>query len=365
MSSTSYPANLQDWRGLFIRHLADALARRDDLSVSLLAPPGDTHHRINSISTQNEAAWLKRLMQQGGIAHVLRQGGLSAISTPIRLLYILRNGYRRGHSMDIYHINWLQNSLPLPADGKPLLVSVLGTDMQLIRKPWMQFLLRSVFRQHPTIICPNADWMIEPLKGAFSDVAKIRFIPFGIDPSWYAIQRQIAPQQKKQWLVVTRLTKAKLGPLFDWCAPLFRGQMRELHLFGPMQETLELPAWVHYHGATNPQDLCQNWFPQAQGLITLSQHAEGRPQVMLEAMAAGLPIIASRLPAHESIVFHQQSGWICDTHEDVGIGINHFEDMAENQRAGQAARAWAKQEIGTWDDCAARYISLYEQLLNG
>lgn len=27
--ATSYPANLQDWRGLFIRHLADALARRD------------------------------------------------------------------------------------------------------------------------------------------------------------------------------------------------------------------------------------------------------------------------------------------------------------------------------------------------
>ncbi|OYV27151.1 MAG: hypothetical protein B7Z82_06350, partial [Halothiobacillus sp. 20-54-6] len=51
--ATSYPANLQDWRGLFIRHLADALARRDDLTVSLLAPPGETHPRIAVVATSN------------------------------------------------------------------------------------------------------------------------------------------------------------------------------------------------------------------------------------------------------------------------------------------------------------------------
>jgi glycosyltransferase involved in cell wall biosynthesis len=359
---TSYPANLQDWRGLFIRHLADALARRADLTVSLLAPPGESHARITSTTTASEAAWLNDLMQKGGIAHALHQGGLAAIITPMRLLYLLRTNYRRQQDVDIYHINWLQNALPLPADGKPLLVSVLGTDMQLINKAWMRFLLRRVFRQHPTRICPNAQWMVEPLNAAFGDVAKIAFVPFGIDPAWYAIARHIPLEQPAKWLVVSRLTKAKIGALFEWCAPLFDGHSRELHLFGPMQENIPLPSWVHYHGATNPDDLGRNWFPIAQGLITLSQHAEGRPQVMLEAMAAGLPIIASRLPAHENIVFQPTTGWLCDDAADVRLGVHYFEQADTNLQAGLAARDWVKQEVGTWDDCAARYVSLYDAL---
>lgn len=361
--ATSYPANLQDWRGLFIRHLADALARRDDLTVSLLAPPGETHPRITTVATSNEAAWLANLMRTGGIAHVVRQGGLAAIGTPIRLLYLLRKAYRRQSDGDIYHINWLQNALSLPANGKPLLVSVLGMDMQLIGKPWMRFLLRRVFRQHPTMICPNAEWMVEPLKAAFADVAEIRFVPFGIDPIWYALERKISSDLPAKWLVVSRLTKPKLGTLFEWCAPLFDGQSRELHLFGPMQENLDLPFWVHYHGAASPEDLSKNWFPTACGLITLSQHAEGRPQVMLEAMAAGLPIIASRLPAHENIVFQPTTGWLCDDADDVRKSVQYFENKIANQQAGLAARDWVKREIGTWDDCAARYAAIYEELL--
>lgn len=363
--ATSYPADLHDWRGLFIRHLADALAQRDDLQVSLIAPPGEMHENLISVTTTEESQWLKALMQKGGIAHILRQGGVTALTAPLYLLNILRKGYQRA-DVDIYHINWLQNAIPLPANGKPVLVSVLGTDMQLMSRPWMRFLLNRVFKRHPTIICPNAEWMVQPLRKAFPGVEDVRFIPFGIDPVWYEIQREVTLSEPKKWLVVTRLTHAKLGPLFEWCAPLFAGRPeRQLHLFGPMQEAIELPAWVHYHGAASPDELSKNWFPGGQGLITLSRHAEGRPQVMLEAMAAGLPIIASRLPAHENIVFHGKTGWIGDDPAGVAKGITYFENEKQNREAGQAARAWVKQEIGTWDDCAQRYVSIYQSLLQG
>jgi len=360
--STSYPANLNDWRGLFIRHLTDALARRKDLRVSLWAPPGEVHPDVVPVTNTREAAFLAQLMQSGGIAHLLRSGGVRALVAPLRLLMGLRAVYRRT-DVDLYHVNWLQNALPLPNDGKPLLVSVLGTDMQLLHKPMMKTLLRHIFAQHPTVICPNADWMVEPLEAAFGEVAKVHFVPFGIDPMWYAIPRTDTPlANPARWLAVTRLTRAKLGPLLEWGEHFFKGQARELHLFGPMQETIDLPDWVHYHGPASPEQLCRNWFPNAQGLITLSRHAEGRPQVMLEAMAAGLPIIASRLPAHENIVFHGETGWLCDSAGDVGQGLQHFEITAENLRSGHAARAWVGREIGTWDDCAARYIVQYNAL---
>jgi glycosyltransferase involved in cell wall biosynthesis len=194
-------------------------------------------------------------------------------------------------------------------------------------------------------------------------VAEVRFVPFGIDPMWYRIKREESSEGPSKWLVVTRLTRAKLGPLFAWCAPLFDGQSRELHLFGPMQETIDLPDWVHYHGSASPNTLCRDWFPFAKGLITLSQHSEGRPQVMLEAMAAGLPIIATRLPAHEGIVIHGETGWLCDRQEDVAAGLICFENKQENNLAGVAAREWVSREVGTWDDCAERYAMIYQSLL--
>jgi glycosyltransferase involved in cell wall biosynthesis len=362
--STSYPANLEDWRGLFIRHLSDALARRDDLGLHIWAPPGEMHPAILPFATASESAFLAELMHRGGIAHLLRAGGMSSFLATLRLVAGLFRAYRRAGMLDLYHVNWLQNALPVPANGRPLLVTVLGTDMQLLRKFGMETLLHRVFKQHPTVICPNADWMVAPLTAAFSDVAEIRFVPFGIDPMWYEVKRDKL-SARPRWLAVTRLTRAKLGPLLQWAEPLFDGVERELHLFGPMQDEIALPAWVRYHGPASPESLCRQWFPTAQGLVTLSQHAEGRPQVMLEALAAGLPVVASRQPAHEDMLSHGETGWLCDSGGDVEQGLLHFENCSANRRAGEAGRAWAKREIGTWDDCAARYACLYRHLLDG
>lgn len=365
MVATSYPANLSDWRGLFIRHLADALARRADVGLRVWAPPGDTHADAQAATTAAESAWLAGLMQKGGIAHLLRSSPVTGLLHALRLLMSLRATFLRNRDIDVHHINWLQNALPLPQDSTPALITVLGTDMQLLKLPLMRPLLRRALRQRRVTICPNAEWMVPELTQAFGDLAAIRFVPFGIDPGWYAIERTVQHAQPPRWLAVTRLTRGKLGPLLEWCEPLFRERERELHLFGPMQEQINLPDWVHYHGPASPAQLMHDWFPHAHGLITLSQHAEGRPQVMLEAMATGLPIIASRLPAHENIVFHGETGWLCDHPQDVADALEQLENTERNRLTGSNARTWASREIGTWDDCADRYTRIYRQLLNG
>jgi glycosyltransferase involved in cell wall biosynthesis len=130
-----------------------------------------------------------------------------------------------------------------------------------------------------------------------------------------------------------------------------------------MQEDITLPGWIHYHGPTNPAELQATWFPESTGLITLSRHDEGRPQVMLEAMAAGLPIIASDLPAHQDLLIHRQTGWIADTPASLLEALDFLEMAENNTSIGNAARAWIRQEIGDWDDCAARYRRAYVDLL--
>ena len=363
-TATSYPSSDADWKGLFIQHLVEALAKRGDVTLQLWLPPGDTPARATRTTTPGDAAWLKALMEAGGIAHLLRNHKSAGAAAVCRLLWRLRRTYRHG-DCDLYHINWLQNALPLPNDGKPALISVLGTDLRLLGLPGMGALLRRAMRGRNVMLCPNADWMVPQLTQGFGNVARVVPVPFGIDASWYRIEREVDSGSPARWLVVTRLTAGKLGPLFEWCAPLFAGKQREMHLFGPMQEAVAVPEWVHYHGSATPQQLCRDWFPKACGLLTLSQHAEGRPQVMLEAMAAGLPILASTLPAHEDIVIHTRTGWLCHDPASLAEGIDMIEDPARNQDMGRQARGWVQEHIGDWDDCAARYASLYDVLSTG
>ena len=175
-------------------------------------------------------------------------------------------------------------------------------------------------------------------------------------------RRKPDPHSPPLWLAVTRLTKNKLGPLFDWTDGLFSHD-RQLHLFGPMMEKIPLPPWVNYHGPAEPAKLQNEWFPRACGLITLSQHAEGRPQVVLEAMAARLPVIASDIPAHRDLIRDRETGWLARTPQDIRDGVAFLSKTENNDPMGNAARTWVAEHIGTWDDCARRYVDAYRALM--
>jgi len=357
MASTSYPVDATDWRGTFIRNLAFALAARPDLALQLWSPPGDTPPGSSWAHVADDSRWLATLMAEGGIAHQLRTRPLRGAITALGLLRRLRRAYRGKPLPDTRHVNWLQNALALPADGVPLVATVLGTDLQLLRIPGMAMALRRVFRNRPTTLCPNADWMVPILERRFGSVARIRYVPFGVDQAWFDIRREevAAPYD---WICVSRLTTGKIGPLFEWGSRYFRGSNRSLHLFGPMQESMDIPEWVRYHGSATPAFLAKEWFPRAAGLITLSRHAEGRPQVMLEAMASGLPILASRLPAHEDFIEHGRTGWLCASPQELESGLEAVESP-RGKALGSAAKAWVSDEVGTWSDCAARFHAIH------
>lgn len=360
--STSYPRDASDWRGIFMAHISTALAQHNEIRLIQWAPPGLVDQSVEIGATSAEEAWLSQLMQRGGISHWLRSNPMSGAFAAFQLLNKLRAAYRRQGGADLYHVNWLQCALPLPANGKPALITVLGNDMRLLRLPGMRMMLRRMLHGRAVAICPNADWMRPELEKAFGDMAMVRTVPFGIDPRWYDLKRRFEANAIPKWLCVSRLTAGKLGPLFNWTAPFFSSGGAELHLFGPMQEQVEVPPWVHWHGPVSPEALCDIWFPQAQGLITLSQHAEGRPQVMLEAMASGLPIIASQLPAHDDLLC-KGGGVSCATAGETQAALEAMCDPQENRLLGQLGRARMRNEIGTWNNCVQRYIALYRELL--
>ncbi|MBX3678163.1 MAG: glycosyltransferase family 4 protein [Rhodocyclaceae bacterium] len=356
--STSYPRQADDWRGRFIADLVAALPG-EGVGVSLWAPPGPLPAGVVEASSDEERAWLDRLAEAGGIASRLRAGPLPALSSASGLLRRLWRAYRR-EVFDVAHVNWLQNALPLIGTQHPAVIGVLGSDYGLLRLPGMVALIKSALAGRRALLAPNSPWMVPRLEALFGSVATVRVLPFGVAPEWFSIERRPL-SQGAPWLAVMRVTKAKIGDLFKWGAGLF-GASRPLVLLGPMQEDIALPAWIDYRGATHPGALRNEWFPSAAGLITLSRHDEGRPQVMIEAMAAGLPIIASDLPAHGDLV-DDANGRLVSSREALASALDDLSGQPRSASTGMAGRDRARREIGDWRQAAARFRAAYRELL--
>lgn len=356
--STSYPSGEEDWRGRFIADMTQAIIC-NSIKLSVWSPAGHLPKNAINAVPERDQDWLRCLQTEGGIIHLLRNKPVKGLWAATSLLRRL-NRCLRSQEFDVAHINWLQNALSLGCVHKPALVTVLGSDYGLLKVPGMVSLLRRVIKGRKCIVAPNAEWMVPKLQKCFGDIAEIRPIPFGIHQRFLETPR--AKSAIPRWLVVSRITHKKIGKLFEWGEANF-GPQRELHLFGPMQEKVDLPNWVFWHGPTNPNQLAQSWFPYATGLITLSHHNEGRPQVMLDAMAAGLPVIASSISAHQDLIQHAKTGWIVNSAEKFGEALHTLEDPFMNNQVGNAARQYVLQTIGTWADCANRYEQAYRDLL--
>lgn len=354
--SSSYPRSADDWRGRFIADLVSALPTQD-IDVRLWAPPGTLPAGVTTATVGEERDWLDRLSENGGIAAQLRVGPLAATTAAAGLLRRLWTLYRR-EPADVVHVNWLQNALPLLGTRQPAVVGVLGSDFGLLRLPGMVSMLRIVFAGRRTLLAPNAPWMVPRLTELFGRVATVQAIPFGVTPELFSAVRRNS--DSAPWLAVTRVTRAKIGDLFKWGDGLFDSQ-RPLVLLGPMQEELKLPSWIDYRGPTHPAALLHEWFPRAAGLITLSRHNEGRPQVLIEAMAAGLPVVVSDLPAHRDLIT-RDNGRIVRSRDELAAALDDLSSPISNRLAGEAARLHVQRDIGDWAQSADRFRAAYRSV---
>ena len=365
LTSTSYPRSEEDWQGIFIRHMCDALAQSESVQLRVWAPEGPLDHRARSALSAGDRRFLSRLADAGGMAHILRTAPTRGIPGAAELLLRMSLALRREQrTTDVLHLNWLQCVLAAAGMHAPMLVTVLGTDLHLLERPWIRALVQRALRGRRAVICPNAEWMVPVLRSALGDAAPdIRYIPFGLGRFWYEVERHPA-SGAQEWITVLRVTKRKIGKLFEWTRDIDPAQHR-FNLFGPMQEDIEIPSWINYHGPVTPDELAANWYPRAAGMISLSEHDEGRPQVLLEAMAAGVPVICSRIPAHTDLLESLSTGQLAGDREDFLAALTTLQTTSEAGLQAERGRAAVLSDFGTWADCAQRYTAVYRDLIAG
>ncbi len=94
---------------------------------------------------------------------------------------------------------------------------------------------------------------------------------------------------------------------------------------------------------------------------------EGMPNALLEAMAAGLPIVTTDVPGCRDLVTHEREGLLVPADDAAALARaieRLIDDAALARRLAEAARRRAEREF-SFDACLSRYLALYREILSG
>lgn len=106
---------------------------------------------------------------------------------------------------------------------------------------------------------------------------------------------------------------------------------------------------------------------QAFDAFLLTSHWEGLPRVLLEARAAGLPIVATRVGGSEEAMSHGLHGWLCDPGDVQDMSqrlCSLLQSRLPDSRQRQAGKEGLPKEFHL-DEMVKEYESLYDRLLTG
>ena len=120
-------------------------------------------------------------------------------------------------------------------------------------------------------------------------------------------------------------------------------------------------AKVHFVGqVSNVED-----YLKVADLFILPSRSEGMPNALLEAMACGLPFVATRLGVVEELASHEQRHYLVPIDNEIALAesiIKLAKDPSCRRKLGQAARRTVEERYSL-NAVAKRYVQLYRELL--
>jgi phosphatidyl-myo-inositol dimannoside synthase len=290
---------------------------------------------------------------------------------------------------DVVHAHWVLPNAPMAAlvAGRrrlPLVISLHGSDVFVAEK-WKPLgrAARWCFDRATAITACSGDLLARSLAlGADEDRAEL--IPYGADlhafqgdPATAARLRARLGLKPDELMVlgVGRLVHKK-G--FEYLVQAFAEMPAQIHLViageGDLRGELErqaaaagLSSRVTFTGAVGREGIPAYY--SAADIVAVPSirddagNVDGLPNVALEAMAAGKPLIASRLAGLPQVVQEGVNGFLVqekNAHELANSILMLASDADLRHRMGAASRVQVR-EVLNWDNVARKFVAVYER----
>jgi len=256
--TTSYPRDADDVAGVFVRDAVEQL-REAGLEVGVVSPASFTHFGL--------------AYGHGIVGNVRRRPWL-VLALPLFLFSYARAARRAARDVDLVHAHWLPSALPALATGKPFVVQLWGTDVELARRvPWA---FRWLLRRARLVLCPST--ALAEAAGRLG-ARDVRVVPSGV----HLPDEVATPSEPSHVLYVGRLSEEK--------------GIRDL-----LEATEGLPRVIVGDGALRslvpdavgfvPPSMLGPYYERA-AVVACPSHREGYGVAAREAMAYGRPVVAA------------------------------------------------------------------------
>ena len=246
-------------------------------------------------------------------------------------------------------------------------------------KTWQHLALDRYLANHSDAILVNSRGVREFYRRQGIPGEKLRLIHNGIGPAPASstTREQLLgelnlPAGTRLVAAVGRLWPQKRLKDLIWATDLLQVIRDDVHLLvigeGPQREALERYARlchvaqrVHFLGTRHDVPRLMPHFD----VLWLASSFEGLPNVVMEAMAAGVPVVASDIAGNRELVVHDRTGYLAPVGDRAGFARfanKILEDRALQERLGCAGR----QRIGaefTVEAMVAGHAAVYRELL--
>jgi glycosyltransferase involved in cell wall biosynthesis len=293
---------------------------------------------------------------------------------------------------DVVHAHWLIPNGVIAADVSrsrdlPLVVSLHGSDISIVeRKPWLARAARRTFARASAITAPSDDLLERASRlGATGD---LRLMPYGADPERFQPDPVNAGRvRERHGLREDDVVVLGIGRFVRWkgfddliaSVDDARRQVPAVKLVlvgdGDLRDELELQARslgdsaVSFAGMATREEV-NAYLSIADVVAVPSVHVDGfvdgQPNVALEAMAAGKPLVVTNVGGLPALVRNEECGLLVDERDREALtdAIVTLASAPERRAAmGAAGRARVEAELN-WDAYGQRLVDIYERAIN-
>lgn len=259
---------------------------------------------------------------------------------------------------------------------RPVIVSERCVD---VWKSGWQFWMDKKLRSKTGHLLGNSQSVVEFYQDLGYPESKTSVIRNGIEPSKPSsisreqlIQEWNLPDDVKMIGYVGRLAKQKRIKELLWACQLQRQIDPRCYLIlvgdGPEKTALQ-----HYAGQVESKDYvrfvghrsdAKELYPHFEA-FWLASDFEGQSNSIMEAMAAGVPVIASDIPANRELVIPNETGYLVSLDDSVGrsqFTQKIFEDEELANRLSQNSKDRIKNEFSI-DRMINEHDTLYQSML--